>query len=243
MARSFSLEGPVLSHEPRVGCGQVSWQKRWLAPGYDENPTICSRHGPELCPGHPRAAPKLPPRCPHSGQKRRRRDGGALSRHFVLHDQIRTLHVCRRVVEQAMQDGSRVAERQASDDPEWTCGHPEAYEVGLHHEYLPRHRSADGLPQPFRPDRIHLDRDHLSTRMCEGKGQCADSGTDFDYELAGTNAGVAYELFSPPLTKEILTETAASLVSFVSACRAATENRHCTHADFLSHSARKSQRP
>jgi hypothetical protein len=209
-----SREGPLAPDEHRVWCRHARWEKWRVAPRHDEHLTVDARDRPELTSWHPLAAPHLPPGDPGRGQQRGRRERGPLLCHLVLDDQIRPLHERHGVVEQAMENRRGLAERETSHDPERAVRQPEMKEVALYDAYFARSHPGCGLAEPCGPDRVDLYCDDFCSSSCKGAGKCSCSCTNLYDELARAKPDLINETLGALRSKEVLAETATSLVSF-----------------------------
>jgi hypothetical protein len=134
----------------------------------------------------------------------------------VLDDQVRTLHGCRRVVEQAMENRRGLAERKTSHDPERTIRQPEMKKVALDDTYFARSQPASRLAEPGGPDRVDLHSEDFCSSSCKCAGECSSSCTNLYDELARVEPCLSNEALGALRSKEVLAETATSLVSFCS---------------------------
>ena len=160
-----------------------------------------------------RAAPHLPPWHPGRGQQGAGWLRRPLSRDFVLDHQVSTPHGITRVVEQAVEDRRGRPERNASHNPERTRRQSVTKKVALNHMDAPRSHLRRGSPEERCPVGIDLDSDHVYSPSRECAGDGPRSGTDLDNELAWKEIDPAYETLGVLRTKEVLAETATSLVS------------------------------
>ena len=72
-------------------------------------------------------------------------------------------------------------------------------------------KSTQTLPEPVGPDRIKLDSDDIDPTACEGDGDRAETGANFEDEFSRSEVSLGDDSLSVFGTKEVLTETATAL--------------------------------
>src|SRR5712691_11227401 len=82
----------------------------------------------------------------------------------------------------------------------------------LHHPHSGGGDSSDKVPESLSPHRIELDRDDVDGSVREREGDGARAGPDLDDQLTTPEAGLRDQSVSDLRTKEVLAETATSLV-------------------------------
>ena len=112
-----------------------------------------------------------------------------------------------------MEDRGGLAERDAGNDPEGARRQPVVKKVALDDIDPAGADLGRGLPEPRCPDGVDLDGDDIYTPPRKGARERAGSCTYLYDELAGQKIGGVYEALCALRTKEVLAETAASLVS------------------------------
>jgi hypothetical protein len=113
-----------------------------------------------------------------------------------------------------MENRGGLAEREAGHDPERTIRQPEMKKVAFDDTYLARSHPASGLAEPGGPDRVYLDSEDFCSSSCKCAGECSSSCTNLYDELARVKPGLSNEALGALRSKEVLAETATSLVSF-----------------------------
>jgi hypothetical protein len=112
-----------------------------------------------------------------------------------------------------VQQRSGSAEGQRAHDAERTEGHPVAERVAAHDMHPADGSSAHLTTEVFRPLRVALQRNDFHAAPSERERAGAAARADLDHEITGSEGRFGDQRVGEVRLKEVLPETAPSLVS------------------------------